>query len=371
VRDLHVLHGEYGPGLPYSCTYIRLLQPLSHPLVSSHLSFTHGTQMRKRSDPDLVVVERQPPGVSDGPVPEAERLVRTLAERRVPFVFATDDNLLDLNRDRPWEAFPEDELRAAVRLLARRAAGVVVSTEALAERFRRLNPRTVVVPNAIDERLFGPPGEVRRRGVPFTIGYMGTRTHDRDLRMVLGPLRNVLARAAGAVRLEVVGVVDEASLAAYFEGLPVARLDPGTDEAYPRFPGWMRRSLRWDLALAPLEVDDFTICKSDLKYLDYGALGIPGLFSDVRPYRETIRHGETGLLVPDARAAWEEAIEGLIADEPRRQRLAEAARDEVYRSRTLATQATRWLEAFTELMPGPSEGTPRSGRFPTGVRRRI
>ncbi len=354
MRDLHVLHTEYGPGLPHSCTYIRLLQPLSHPSVTSHLSFTHGTQLRNGRGPDLVVVERQPPGVSDGPLPEAERLVRTLAERRVPFVFATDDNLLDLNRARPWEAFPGDEMRAAVRLFSRRAVGVLVSTEALDERFRRLNSRTVVVPNAIDERLFGSPARIRPRGVPFTIGYMGTRTHDRDLRMILGPLRRILASAAGAVRLEVVGVVDETSLAAYFGGLPVTRLDPGVDEAYPRFPGWMRRSLRWDLALAPLEADEFTICKSDLKYLDYAALGLPGVFSDVRPYRETIRHGETGLLVPDEPAAWEDAIEGLLADEPRRQRVAQAARDDVYRSRTLATQATRWLEAFTELTPGPS-----------------
>lgn len=84
--------------------------------MTSHLSFTHGTQLRNGRGPDLVVVERQPPGVSDGPLSEAERLVRTLAERRVPFVFATDDNLLDLNRARPWEPFPGDEMRAAVRL---------------------------------------------------------------------------------------------------------------------------------------------------------------------------------------------------------------------------------------------------------------
>ena len=40
----------------------------------------------------------------------------------------------------------------------------------------RLNPRVVVVPNAIDETLFGlgEPRRARADGAPLTVGFMGT-----------------------------------------------------------------------------------------------------------------------------------------------------------------------------------------------------
>jgi processive 1,2-diacylglycerol beta-glucosyltransferase len=353
ARSVHVLHGEYGSGLPFGCTHIRLLRPLGHPAVSGAVALTHGTSLPPEGAPDLVIVERAPHGPPERALAEAERLVRDLARRRIPFVYTTDDNLLDLNVDRPWEPAPGDEVRAAVRLLARRAAGVVVSTEALRERMAALNPRVVTVPNFLDERLFGPPAPIPGGHRPLVVGYMGTRTHDRDLRMILRPVRAFLSSAGGNARLEVVGVADGASLDAYFEGLPVSRLDPGVDEAYPSFPGWMRRTLRWDLALAPLDEDAFTRCKSDLKYLDYGALGIPAIFSDARPYRGTVRHGETGLLVPDEPDAWGAALAEMASDVALRGRIARAARDEVHATRMLRTNAVRWVEALDALL-GPT-----------------
>jgi glycosyltransferase involved in cell wall biosynthesis len=347
LRDVFVLHGEYGPGLPFGCTHIRLLRPLTHPSVAAGLALSHGTQLPSGRRPDLVVVERLPPGPPDLALAEAERLVHELEARAIPFVYTTDDNILDLHRDRPWDLPAGAEIRAAVRLLARRASRVVVSTDALRERMRGLNPRTVTVPNFLDEQLFGPAGSPRVPDATLVIGYMGTRTHDGDLRMILRPLREVLERGRGRVHLEVVGGADAARLASTFEGLPVTQLDPGAAEAYPLFPGWMRRSLHWDFAIAPLADDPFTRCKSDLKYLDYGALAIPGVFSDARPYRETIRNRETGLLVPNDPDAWAAALEEMASDASLRTRLALAARDEVYGTRMLAGNAARLVDALT------------------------
>ena len=142
---------------------------------------------------------------------------------------------------------------------------------------------------------------------------MGTLTHEADLRMVLAPLRALLSRHAGRVRLELVGGAAGQRMASLFEGLPFRMRDPGNEDPYPRFVPWMRQHLRWDVAIAPLEDDAFTRGKSDLKYLDYGALGIPGVFSDVRPYRDTVRHRETGLLAANEPGAWAEALEEIVS----------------------------------------------------------
>ena len=350
-RRVHVLHGFYGAETPYSCTYIRLLCPLTHPALADAVEVTHGTA-EAIPDCDLLVVERHTLWPYERQLDGFERVRARCRARGVPVVYELDDNLLDLHHDAPWEPYTGDALRGVVTFLIRQADGVIVSTPALAERLASLRPGVLVVPNALDERLFESGPE---RGAPdssvFTIGYMGTFTHEADLRMVLAPLRALLRRHAGRVRLELVGVAEH-RVASLFEGLQFRGRETGGADAYPRFVPWIRQNLRWDVAIAPLEDDAFTRCKSDLKYLDYGALGIPGVFSDVRPYRDTVRHRETGLLAANDEKAWADALEEIVSDTALRARLAANARSEVHGSRMLRTNAVRWREALETIVPG-------------------
>lgn len=341
---VHVLHGTYGDGLPYGSTYVRHLLPLAHPSVADRVALTHGPDARIPPC-DVLVIERH---VLWPEREQRERLALVLESCRMRgarVVYALDDNLLDLNRGRPW-SYPTEAIRSVVRFLARESDAVVVSTPALAERLAHLNARCGVVPNALDERLFGGPPEALPSRRPLTMGFMGTMTHEADLMMVLRPLRGLLRRAKGKVRLEIVGGVERGRFAAALHGLPVRMIETADTHEYPTFVEWMRRSIRWDFAIAPLEDDPFTRCKSDLKYLDYSALGIPAVFSDVRPYRETVRHRETGLLVPNDPDAWAAALVEMAEDDTLRARIARAARDEVHSARMLATNAARWLEAL-------------------------
>ncbi len=351
-RRVHVLHGFYGAEIPYSCTYIRLLCPLTHPALADAVELTHGTA-EAIPDCDLLVVERHTLWPYERQRDGFARLVTRCRQRGITVVYELDDNLLDLHRGEPWEVYPGPFLRAVVSFLTREADGVIVSTPALAERLQRLRSRVLVVPNALDERLFeAGPEPSSPRGPAVTIGYMGTLTHEADLRMVLAPLRALLRRHAGRVRFELVGGAAEGRVASLFEGLPFRWLDTGRDHSYPKFVPWMRRHLRWDVAIAPLEDDAFTRCKSDLKYLDYGALGIPGVFSDVRPYRETVRHRETGLLAANERKAWADALEEIVSDAALRARLAERATAEVHGTRMLRTNAPSWRKAIETIVPG-------------------
>ncbi|HEX7615039.1 MAG TPA: glycosyltransferase [Thermoanaerobaculia bacterium] len=351
-RRVHVLHGFYGAEIPYSCTYIRLLCPLSHPALAEKIELTHGTA-EAIPDCDLLIIERHTLWPYERQLDGFVRVLSRCRQRGVPVVYELDDNLLDLHHDAPWEAYTGDALRGVVAFLIRQADGVIVSTPALAERLARLRAGVLVVPNALDERLFGSaPEAAAPHGPAVTIGYMGTFTHEADLRMVLAPLRALLRRHAGRVQLEIVGGAAENRVASLFEGLPFRQLHPRHEDAYPKFVPWMRRHLKWDVAIAPLVDDAFTQCKSDLKYLDYGTLGIPGVFSDVRPYRETVRHRETGLLAANEPTAWAEALDEIVSDGELRARLAAAAKAEVHGSRMLRTNATRWNDAIETIVPG-------------------
>ena len=46
--------------------------------------------------------------------------------------------------------------------------------------------------------------------------------------------------------------------------------------------------------------------------MDYTSLGIPGIYSDVGPYSETIKNNQNGILVNNSTEEWVKALESLI-----------------------------------------------------------
>ncbi len=94
------------------------------------------------------------------------------------------------------------------------------------------------------------------------------------------------------------------------------------DMSYPNFIPWMMKNLSWDVGIAPLEDTIFNRCKSDIKFLDYSALGVPGIYSRVPSYKETIHHLETGYLVENTPSAWTEALAELLTNNELRTQLA-------------------------------------------------
>jgi glycosyltransferase involved in cell wall biosynthesis len=228
---------------------------------------------------------------------------------------------------------------------------VIVSTEPLAERLAGLNRNVIVVPNQLDETLYSdlPPSPPADDSTTV-IGYMGTYSHFDDLMMIVHPLRRLLASHSG-IRLEFVGVAERSELLAIFPGAEVRVLDvPSSAVRYPEFTAWMQKNLRWDLAIAPLEMTEFTRSKSDIKMLDYGILGIPGIFSQVPAYERTVRHEVTGLLVPNAPEAWEDALARAAKSSELRRSMSVAVCDEVRSSRSLRQHATEWPDAIGKLL---------------------
>lgn len=239
---------------------------------------------------------------------------------------------------------------------------VVVSTEELAHRFRHFNRHIVVSPNALAERLWfgGVAPALARKERPrkvagdFHMLYMGTRTHDADLAI----LKEAMARLhkdGAKISLFTVGITQQK--ADWYETIAV----PDPFKPYASFVPWLRSlAVDMDLAVAPLEDTIFNRGKSALKHYEYAAIGLCGLYSDVEPYRSVVRHGETGLLVPNTADAWSEAIALAAADADLRNAIAARAREEVALPRGMRAEADRLDEAILGLLGV----TPRMGPIP-------
>jgi processive 1,2-diacylglycerol beta-glucosyltransferase len=348
-KRVHVLYETDRLGQPHGCSHIRLLRPLQHPSLAGKLMVSHGTYLPD-GDLDAVIVERY--WRPDTTLEAIDKLASSLRQRGIRLIYTLDDNLLDLE---PWSNVASSVQRNKVARLLRLADGVIVSTESLRQRFLKINPCIEIVENALDERLFLPASSNHspqpwRDNKRLTIGYMGTLSHLQDLMMVLEPLRTVLREAAGQIEFQIVGIAQEESLAACFDGLPFRILDTGGKHFYPDFVAWARHNLRWDLGIAPLTDNTFTRCKSDIKFLDYALLGIPGIYSQVEAYRQSVHHGETGWLCPNDPPAWIESLRHAISHQEKRVALSASAFKHVKESRMLNTCAGRWLCALDTFL---------------------
>ncbi|RLT39123.1 MAG: glycosyltransferase [Chloroflexi bacterium] len=342
-----VLYEYSAVGLPHGSAYIRLLQPLTHPSISGRFYVTPSPVYYGQAA-EIVVVDRcwRP----DCTAQMAAALVADLRRNAAKLVYQIDDDLLALPGDDP----AAQAKREIVATFLREADGVIVSTPALRARYAAHTARVVVVANALDERLL-VQAEIALPAVTqrVVLGYMGTHTHDADLLLLLSALTELAHTTDTELELQIVGGLAKPETLARISQLPfpVTHLTPPAIE-YPQFLPWFTGNVRWDIALAPLADTPFNRAKSDIKFLDYAALGAPGVYSDLPVYAATVRHGQTGLLAANDTASWVKAIRSLIEQPDLRRELAANARRYLYSERILAVRATAWADALEAIWRG-------------------
>ena len=211
---------------------------------------------------------------------------------------------------------------------------VQTSTPVLADFLREFNPEIAIFPNQI-EQLDPLPDFSRRAGLTL---FFGALNREADWAPILPALNRVLADHPG-VRFEVVH--DRK----FFDALPLAdkHFHPTCDYA-----AYRRHLARADIALLPLEDNEFNRMKSDLKFIEAAAAGAVVIASST-VYAASLVAGETGLLY-DGEAAFEAALRRLLDQPETRRRLATAAYDAVRRERMLADRFMSRLDWYRALL---------------------
>ena len=147
----------------------------------------------------------------------------------------------------------------------------------------------------------------------------GTRAHMADFSLLVEPALLEAMEADPPLHVLLCGFVDAARLQ---ERHPqrVEQVDFTTDrEAYL---GLLRRA---DLNLSVLAPGTFNDCKSEIKWLEAAALGIPTIASRVGGFTERLRDGHD-IVLAGSPAEWRAALHHLTTDGQARAAIAEAAR---------------------------------------------
>ncbi|WFR66552.1 hypothetical protein P9139_17515 [Curtobacterium flaccumfaciens] len=188
----------------------------------------------------------------------AARGIRVAAE-------VDDDFFTAPGRDRLARAEYDPDRLASIDALVRGADLVLVSTTELADVVRPLARRVVVVRNALDPTIWTAGEALADDDLPadeHRVLYMGTLTHGADLELLRDVFTGLTASDGTPVRLEVIGVTEEAD----GEGPTWYRRVEVPDGHYPAFARWLvDHRQRWSAGVARSATRSSTVRRATSK----------------------------------------------------------------------------------------------------------
>jgi|SRR5271165_1088048 len=302
--------------LPNACAYIRLILPLTKSMVRDEVAVRFvRLQDLKYCKGDVVIVQRF--ALND--ISVAQQLTDYCTQMRARLIVDLDDDILSVPTWHPERTKYEAMKHVALRLIAD-ADELWVSTPSLAARFAGVAQQITVMPNQLDDRVWAlPPLRGRLRIRPVRFIYMGTVTHRADFEQLVRPAwRQLKAEFGSNIELDLVGIIIDTPVDCEWTTMN----PPGeVASSYPAFVTWLQGMPQYDVGLAPLIPDGFNGCKSDIKWLEYSALGLATIAAECPAYKESIEHGRTGLLADATAEGFYDAMRRLIIDTGLRQSL--------------------------------------------------
>lgn len=214
-----------------------------------------------------------------------------------------------------------------------------VSTNFLKESLLEIFPgkNIHVVPNSIDFDLWG----LSKQDETVRIIYTGCGNHSGDLETIKPVLLQLLEDFP---KLEVLISVDFEC----FQDVKHPRFKVVNKWCdilnYPKFV----QEWRGSIGIAPLRDNAFNRAKSNLRWLEYSAMGIPSVMSNVRPFSESVTHGENGYLCK-SKKDWYDTLTMLIKNKAKRNEVGLKALSHVKENYDMNKTARKYREILEEV----------------------
>jgi len=300
---------------------------------------------RDWADYDVIVIQ-QPRGRA-----WVER-IRGLQAAGAKVVFEIDDyvHAVRKSRDHDYrEEYGEERLRD-LELAMRVCDAMICSTPFLGRRYRAFNPTTYVCRNGLDLGRYALTLPERDA---VHIGWSGATGHRASVRPWLDVVAAVM-RERPATRFVSIGQPFARAMETEFGADRCLSVPFTTLDCYPAAMASI------DVAIAPAGRSNFFRGKSDLRFLESGALR-HAIVADPTVYTE-VEDGVTGHLAETPAEARPRLLE-LIDDKVQRERMGTAARAYVERERNMRVMSRQWAAVLRDLVgrePDPAEPVPRA-----------
>jgi len=240
-------------------------------------------------------------------------IIERLKRHGKRIVYDIDDDIFDVPVDNPAARYVKKDQHKAAYGIMRLCDAVTTTSEILKERLK-CPETTVVIPNAIDLED-GYPAKYRQSedGIKRIV-WMGGGSHSKDWLECFEAVDKILQERED-VRLVIYGDIPRALRAALAtDDKPwfTKRIEFVPFQAVETYVELTKETTA-DCALAPLSNESFNAAKSNIKWLEYTAMGVPTVASNVSPYKEHIDSGRNGVLVSNT-DEWYRAITAFLDD---------------------------------------------------------
>lgn len=261
--------------------------------------------------------------------PIVEALLLLLRKR---LVYDIDDAIFMARTSKSNRIVSALRWRSKVGFVAKHSYKVTAVNPFLEEWAKQFNEHVVLVPTTIDPEYHRPAREPESHPVPV-LGWTGSHSTAPYLDFI----RPVLAELQKEHRFRLRVICD---------------VDPGFPEISDyEFVKWREESeirdlQSIDIGLMPVPDTTWARGKVGFKAIQYSAVGIPPIVSDVGSGREVVDDGRTGLVVPNEPEAWRQALIRLISDPALRRQMGEAARAHVLARYSIPAQTPTYVGLF-------------------------
>ena len=327
--------------------YIRLVIPFYHlflqksfkPYVFHNDDFNILSEDNFRNF-DVIIVQRDAIGEK-----VAKFLVESCKNNDTKLIYEIDDDLLGIEKNHPnYDEFIGK--KEVIEYLISNSDIVTVSTNNLKEKLHHLNSNVRVIKNSLNDML-NLENDALNSNI-IKIGYMGTLTHKNDVKLIEKAIDNVkkhFSKERKKIIFETVGVSDEKIDCSDPVNIPFKY------SKYPCFIRWLKKIVNWDIALAPLENSEINKSKSEIKYLEYTSLGVPGIYSNIGSYGEVIENNKNGILIENNTVEeWQIALIQLIDDIELRKNIVENARKDIKYNYSIELMVNSWSNIFEDIL---------------------
>lgn len=355
MRVYYVTSGNFG------CYVVRCLLPLvANGWDGDHTSIkafqqTPEDKTRAAKASDIVVFHRPDD-------PKKLELARLLKKEGKKIVMDNDDTYKDMGGIKLNTYFNEERVRRGLANVNKvmdafsiEADLITVSTEFLAEEYRKLNQNVVVLPNYIDPFYFDEPlrneTDVVRIGVTGSIGMSSDldvlnpifKHYEKDPRVKLvffslpaDPKANPFVANAYEHEYNFLDSMD-------VEWHATVNMDKYYDKL---------NSLKLDIMIIPRSDSYFNRCKSNLKFIESSMFEIPiiaqGFEDGKSPYQvnpEDAKHMKIAMNTEE----FIQSIEELIADKDKRREMGRKAKEYVLENYNIEDHAHKWETAYDSI----------------------
>lgn len=292
-----------------------------------------GTEMPNLMEDYDIVVIQQPAG--DGWL----RTIEAMHEHGVKVIFEIDDYLHGIKqvKGHGWAEGYDAKFLARVERAMAECDALIASTPYLKKKYRKFNPKAFVCQNGIDPKRYDFERPSRDT---VNIGWAGATGHFEAVQPWFATTGAIM-RARPDTRFISIG---EPYALAFQKELGEERGLAVPWAAIEQYPGAMTML---DIALAPGGHGGWWRGKSDLRWLEAGALGVPAIVNPTI-YPE-VMNGKTGMTATGQQQV-AEALLALVDNPELREEIGRNVRHHVREKRSINVVVQQWLRVFERVL---------------------